>query len=218
MSASATPSYVFRYFNTPGFGETTRLLLTIANVDWVEENPEWPQEKPNQPFGRLPVLVEKSNDGSSDFVLSESGTIERYIARKYNIIPSNPKEASRQEQLRDQMVDIIIAVSGASKGDEGAKAKFNELSAKMKEVMAKSLKDNGNNGHFTGDKLTYIDIFVYSNFKSILNFSKQLAPEFADTFNGMITPEVEKLISTVNAEPRLQARLAEDKQYFPFLA
>ncbi|KAJ2619975.1 hypothetical protein GGI25_005111, partial [Coemansia spiralis] len=136
----------------------------------------------------------------------------------YNIIPSNPKEASRQEQLRDQMADIIVASNGVKSGNEEAKAKFNELSAKIKEVITKSLKDNGNNGHFTGDKLTYIDILIYSCFKGLIGFSKTYTPEYVEVFNGMITPEIAKLISTVNAEPKFQERLAKDKEYFPFLA
>ncbi|KAJ2820530.1 hypothetical protein GGI24_004459, partial [Coemansia furcata] len=96
---NTTPSFIFRYFNTIGFGETSRLLLTAAKVDWTEEHPEWPQEKPNQPFGRLPVLIERCTDGSPDLVLSESATIERYLARTYGFLPMDPRQAALQEQL-----------------------------------------------------------------------------------------------------------------------
>ncbi|KAJ2687083.1 hypothetical protein H4R19_006660, partial [Coemansia spiralis] len=56
----ASPSFVLRYFDLAGRAEASRLLLTAANVEWTDEHPEWPAEKANQPFGVLPVLVEKS--------------------------------------------------------------------------------------------------------------------------------------------------------------
>ncbi|KAJ2331957.1 hypothetical protein GGH91_006287, partial [Coemansia sp. RSA 2671] len=97
----STSSFTLRYFNTAGLAETIRLLLTAANVDWTEEHPEWPAEKSNQPFGRLPVLIQKSDDGEADFVISESVTIERYLARTYGFLPADPRKAALQEQIRD---------------------------------------------------------------------------------------------------------------------
>ncbi|KAJ2673592.1 hypothetical protein GGI25_004647 [Coemansia spiralis] len=195
MSSSAKPSYTFKYFNVIGLAEASRLLLCAANVDWVEENPEWPQEKANQPFGRLPVLIEKSADGSPDFVLSESGTIERYLARKYSLIPSDPKQESRQEQLRDQMADITVTYLAARQGNADSKSKFDELTAKLKEVLAKALKENGSNGHFLGEKLTYIDLCIYSFFKFFMVTTEKYAPEYTSVFIDLITPDVAKVIS-----------------------
>ncbi|KAJ1956631.1 hypothetical protein GGI12_005259, partial [Dipsacomyces acuminosporus] len=88
---SAAPSYTLRYFNTAGISETIRLLLTAANASWTEEHPEWPQAKDQQPFGRLPVLVETSAEGKVDMVLSESKVIERYLARTYGFLPTDLK-------------------------------------------------------------------------------------------------------------------------------
>ncbi|KAJ1780846.1 hypothetical protein LPJ59_007176, partial [Coemansia sp. RSA 2399] len=126
-------SYVFRYFNTPGLGETTRLMLIASGSKWTEENPEWPQEKANQPLGRLPVLVEKYADGSPDFVISESGTIERYLARSFGFFPSDPKKAVLQEQLRDQLADLpVIYMQVVSGANDAIKEKFDELIEKLK--------------------------------------------------------------------------------------
>ncbi|KAI9501374.1 hypothetical protein BX070DRAFT_228840 [Coemansia spiralis] len=218
MFPSEKPSYIFKYFAVPGIGEATRLLLTAAKVNWVEENPEWPQEKPNQPFGRLPVLIEKGTGDGPDFVICESAAIERYVARKYGLMPGEPKEASRQEQLREQIFDIVNISYAAAKGAEGFKARFDELLAKLKEVLAMELKNNGSNGHFTGDKLTYIDIIIYSFFKFFIFNLKAYAPEYVDVVVGLATPDVVKLILAVKADPCLQSRVANDDQYFPFLA
>ncbi|KAJ2626662.1 hypothetical protein H4R22_004730, partial [Coemansia sp. RSA 1290] len=59
---SDSPRYTLRYFDRIGVAEGSRILLTAAGVEWKEEHPEWPQEKPNQPFGRMPVLVEKGRN------------------------------------------------------------------------------------------------------------------------------------------------------------
>ncbi|KAJ2526334.1 hypothetical protein GGH20_003560, partial [Coemansia sp. RSA 1937] len=59
--------YILRYFDSTGLAESSRILLTAAGVEWTEEHPEWPQEKPNQPHGRMPVLIEKTTDDSPDF-------------------------------------------------------------------------------------------------------------------------------------------------------
>ncbi|KAJ2796234.1 hypothetical protein H4R20_005597, partial [Coemansia guatemalensis] len=105
MTSVENPSYTLRYFNFIGLAETSRLLLTAGKANWTEVHPEWPEEKENQPFGRLPVLVEKRADGS-ELVLSESPTIERYLARTFGFLPTDPGQSAIQEQIRDQQSDV----------------------------------------------------------------------------------------------------------------
>ncbi|KAJ1801349.1 hypothetical protein LPJ59_000349 [Coemansia sp. RSA 2399] len=211
-------SYTLRYFNIAGFAETSRLLLLASKSKWTEENPEWPQEKANQPFGRLPVLIEKHADGSPDFVISESGTIERYLARSFGFFPSDPKKAVLQEQLRDQITDVTNLFIQVVHGASDKKEKLNEILEKLKEVMPKALKANGSSVDPQGSGLTYIDLYVYSFFKAFMPHCIEKTPELTDTFKSMWTPEVIKLISNVNAEPSLQSRVSEDKKVFTFLA
>ncbi|PIA18619.1 hypothetical protein COEREDRAFT_38719, partial [Coemansia reversa NRRL 1564] len=172
-SATNTPSYILRYFDAIGLGESIKLLLTAANIEWTDEHPEWPQEKPNQPFGRLPVLIEKSTDGSPDFVICESGNIERYLARTYGLLPADLRKAALQEQLRDQMMDVVIAFSGYSRSisEEDKKAKkeaFEEIFEKFIALLTKILQDNGSTGRLFGDSLSYADISIYTFFKNLV--------------------------------------------------
>ncbi|KAJ2401500.1 hypothetical protein GGI23_001358 [Coemansia sp. RSA 2559] len=212
-------SYVFRYFNSPGLGESSRLMLIASGSKWTEENPEWPQEKANQPIGRLPVLIEKYADGSPDFVISESGTIERYLARNLGFFPSDPKKAVLQEQLRDQLADISVLYMQIMNGvNDTIKEKFNELIEKLTEVIPKALKANGSSIDPQGSGLTYIDFYIYSFFKAFIPYCTEKTPEYLDSFKSLCTPEVIKLISNVNSEPSLQSRVAEDKKVFTFLA
>ncbi|KAJ2083068.1 hypothetical protein H4R24_001107 [Coemansia sp. RSA 988] len=208
MATTNTPSYTLRYFEAIGLGESIRLLLTAANVEWTEEHPEWPQEKPNQPFGRLPVLIEKSADGSPDFVICESGNIERYLARTYGFLPTDLKKAALQEQVRDIMSDVGTAFAGYIRAisEEDKKARFEafgEILDKYIAIQTKTIQSNGNTGRLFGDNLSYADIVTYSLFKNMgIGFVKFKA-DILDIVKPKLTPEIIKLISTVETDPKL---------------
>ncbi|KAJ2008090.1 hypothetical protein GGI04_001269 [Coemansia thaxteri] len=201
--------YTLRYFGVIGYGETSRLLLTAANVDWNEENPEWPAEKPNQPFGRLPVLIEKRADGKADFVLSESGTIERYLARTFGFLPADLQLAAQQEQLRDVQMDVLLAIRAhmMTKEDliEETTAKLEQLLDKLMSAQTELLRQNGNTGRLFGSTLSYADISAYAFLKLVfvhLPKYTELAPKMV---KAKLTPEIAKLASTVEADPLLAA-------------
>ncbi|KAJ2797396.1 hypothetical protein H4R20_005197 [Coemansia guatemalensis] len=208
MATNNTPSYTLRYFDAIGLGESIRLLLTAANVEWTEEHPEWPQEKPNQPHGRLPVLIEKSTDGSPDFVICESGNIERYLARTYGFLPTDLKKAALQEQVRDLMADVASAFVGflqaISEEDKKARlSSFDEILEKYIAVQTKNIKDNGNTGRLFGDNLSYADIATYSFFKNLAIGFVKFKADITEHVKPKLTPEIIKLISTVETDPKL---------------
>ncbi|KAJ2025295.1 hypothetical protein IWW57_003425 [Coemansia sp. S610] len=206
-------SYIFRYFEAISLGETIRLLLTAAKVDWTEECPEWPKEKPNQPFGRLPVLIERSADGSPDFVLSESSTIERYLARTYGFLPMDPRGAAVQEQLRDRQIDMIMSFRGHSTVSDGAKeeayAKFEGLLDKMISIHTDILRENGNTGYSFGSKLSYTDMAMYSFMKMFFVQLVQYSEKVPRLFKAKLTPELVKLVTTLEADPLLSAYVSQ---------
>ncbi|PIA18624.1 hypothetical protein COEREDRAFT_79650 [Coemansia reversa NRRL 1564] len=216
MSTAKAPSYILRYFNLAGRGETARLLLAAANVEWTEENPKWPQEKANQPFGRLPVLIEKSTDGSPDFVICESTNIERYIARIYGILPADPKQSAIQEQLREQLVDVVNAffthTSSISEEDKKLRLEsFEEILSKIIAVQTKIIKDNGNTGRMFGDSLSYADIASYAFYRCMVFGYKMFKNDIVDIVKPKLTPEIIKLISTVETDPALATHLSKAK-------
>ncbi|KAJ2453066.1 hypothetical protein EV183_002495 [Coemansia sp. RSA 2336] len=212
--SSSNVTYTLRYFPAIGLAESTRLLLTAAKVEWTEEHPEWPQAKPEQPHGRLPVLIEKSSDGSPDFVVCESGNIERYIARKYNLMPADLQQAARQEQLRDLGADVgvslaVFAYSEVEETKVKAYEKFETLMKTVIEVQTKQLKENGNNGHLFGDSLSYADITAYGMYKNLIIGFARFKSDIADCIRPMLTPELLKLISTVEAHPLVEKHTAK---------
>ncbi|KAJ2502038.1 hypothetical protein GGH96_001438 [Coemansia sp. RSA 1972] len=204
--SSSNASYTLRYFDSIGLAESSRILLTATGVEWTEDHPEWPQEKPNQPHGRLPVLVEKSTDGSPDFVICESANIERYIARAYGFLPADLKQAALQEQIRDLISDVVslffAQVQCKNKDDKAEfQTKFEGLLETLIKVQTKLLKNNGNTGRMFGDKLSYADIITYGFYiKLVVGFVKFNA-DIADNVKSKLTPEIVKLISVVESDP-----------------
>ncbi|KAJ2724184.1 hypothetical protein GGI07_002138 [Coemansia sp. Benny D115] len=212
-TTTSKPSYIFRYFNSPGLSEGCRLLLTASGHKWTEENPAWPQEKANQPFGQMPVLVVLDEDGKADFILDQSTTIERYLARVHGFMPSDVRQAARQEQLRDQLADVHLALSLRRFVAEDKKAtaieRFENLLETLFRVHGKVLQENGNNGHYFGDKLSYIDITAYGFFRSMFLWGTGVQEDLASYISNKMTPEFRKFIATVEADPLLQEHVAK---------
>ncbi|KAJ2123829.1 hypothetical protein IW147_002258 [Coemansia sp. RSA 720] len=204
--SSSNASYTLRYFDIVGLAESSRILLTAAGVEWTDEHPEWPQEKPNQPHGRMPVLVEKSTDGSPDFVICESSNIERYLARTYGFLPADLKQAALQEQLRDLMSDVIaLFTSQVQCKNEEDKAefqtKFDGLLETLINIQTKLLKDNNNTGRLFGNKLSYADIVTYGFYMTMLVSFAGFKADIIDIIKPKLTPEIVKLISVVESDP-----------------
>ncbi|KAJ2832305.1 hypothetical protein FBU31_002105 [Coemansia sp. 'formosensis'] len=215
-------SFTLRYFNVPGLAQTIRLLLTASNVKWTEEHPEWPQEKPNQPFGRLPVLIQKSDDNETDLVLSESVTIERYLARTYGFLPADPRKAALQEQIRDRLTDAILAFymqwSSSDDKKEELFAKFEGLLAKNIEVNTQALRDNGNNGHYFGSELTYVDIASYAFIKYLIVDERKSQMRASELAKSLLTPELRNHIAVIEANPLLAAHVDKSERLVSVLS
>lgn len=74
------PAYKLHYFSSRGMGETIRQIFAVAKQDYEDvryQLADFQQHKDKFPFGQLPVLEE---DGKQ---LGQSGTIQRYLARKF---------------------------------------------------------------------------------------------------------------------------------------
>ncbi|PWA00952.1 hypothetical protein BB558_002999 [Smittium angustum] len=197
-------TYTIKYFPSPGRAFVTRVMLNLAGATWKNEFPEWPQEKPNMPYERMPVLVEKRADGS-EFVLTESNVIERYIAQKYGFLPGDLVEAATLEQYVSHMLDSRDAIRQIvfSTDNEENRRKATETTKffikKHEPVLAKS-----SSGFHHGDKVSYPDIFLLY----IYNFSEMSS--IAGTFNETDCPNIMKLIKILKENPLISS-VSNDK-------
>ncbi|KAF9429289.1 hypothetical protein BGZ76_001542, partial [Entomortierella beljakovae] len=70
-------SFELRYFGLHGFGATCRALLAISGANVKNVVPaDWAAEKPDAPFGVMPLLKEISADGKTIINIAESDAIE----------------------------------------------------------------------------------------------------------------------------------------------
>ncbi|KAF9978146.1 hypothetical protein BGZ73_003527 [Actinomortierella ambigua] len=194
-----------KYFQIAGGAITARDILAYAGVDWKCSYPEgWPQGKAATPFGVLPMLtIEK--DGHQ-VLLGESGVIDQYLARQFGLMGSNLWEEKYIAMLYSSSSSMIERVSSRYIWNhEDAREDCLRLMKKtiLPEWVAAHegyLMENGNNGHYLGDKLSLADIRTAS---VLLHWSHQANPE---KILDLIKPDspLWKLKEAVENEPRLK--------------
>ncbi|KAJ2031657.1 hypothetical protein GGI01_003595 [Coemansia sp. RSA 376] len=207
------PSYIYRYFNSIGFGEVTRLLLTAAKVEWTEEFSEFGQGPLGHPDDYLPVLIQKNSDGRPDVVFNEVISMERYLARTYGLLPANPEQVELQEQLREKQAHVMVAfaigMSAPGIIRELLLIDFEKELEKLISTYTELLRRNGNTGYSYGSTLSYADMVIYSFLKLVPIHFAMFSKALPKLVKGKMTPELAKLAATVEADPLLAAYLSQ---------
>jgi glutathione S-transferase len=99
-----TPSHELLYFDMHGLGETIRILLHAAAIDFTDtriSSEDWPSIKPTTPLGFLPVL--KINGTS----YCQSQALARYAAKKSGYYPDDPIEALIVDEITDSTNELM---------------------------------------------------------------------------------------------------------------
>ena len=153
-------SIVLHYFDSWGRAERIRWLLIIHNIEFTNKLYEWGEwlgAKDSIEFGQLPVA---DIDGHR---LTQSLAIERYLARKLNIVPSD----SYQEYLVDSVLGAFddyfrhVATFMIYTTDvDGFISYYREELKHNLEYIEKRIEENGNNGFVVGNTLTLADLAV----------------------------------------------------------
>ncbi|PVU91270.1 hypothetical protein BB560_006135 [Smittium megazygosporum] len=190
-------SYTVRYFRLSGRAAVIREILNYAGANWENEFVTWPDDKPTTPYGRLPVLEETTPSGEK-VILSESRVIESYLAKTFNLLPTEPRETAKLEMLVAQMDDSLNSVifySFKSKTEECKK----DFEDKLKFLISKHETILASNpaGYYHGSSITYPDLAMYALYNIIagLTGSELLSPENA--------PHINKLVKKVGEIPAI---------------
>ncbi|PVU94765.1 hypothetical protein BB561_002274 [Smittium simulii] len=185
-------SYKVVYFPITARAQIIREILNLAGAKWENSVPNWPADKDAQPFNRLPVLIEAKPDGT-EFVLTESRPIERYLAAQHGFLSADNYERARQEQLADQIADsyeAFIVHNYRQKTDE-SKA---ELEKALRFLFSKheSILAANPSGFYHGESISYPDLVLYSLYSQIL------ANNSTDIFNATEAPHMYKLANKIH--------------------
>ncbi|KAI9023978.1 hypothetical protein DFJ74DRAFT_666743 [Hyaloraphidium curvatum] len=215
----AVPRFQLCYYEAPGREELARMLFALAgepftfvpisdDVNWGVRDPE-KDVKRTTPFGRVPILVETRTEGpkkGEKFILAESRSIERYIAREFGLDGKDRYEQAEVDMLVtnirgffDQVGNYIFEAPVAFR----RMLQMNFRNKKWPDFLRDHealLKKNGDNGHYVGDTTTYADLATYYFLVALKNLDGELLAEVTEEQY----PAICKLVKVVGQEPRIR--------------
>ena len=199
-------SYKLIYFNGKGRGEIIRYIFAQAGVKYEDNRvtkEEWPELKPNTPYGVLPIL---EVDGKQ---LAGGLVIAQYLAqlKEFDLAGSNEFENA-------EIAGIVAFIEDFVK--EVMKVRF-ESDANRKAELHKNMKENvfprylgklnelaKKNGEFLWrTKRTWADLLVANILGMLLDYHK----EFRATLETY--PDLLKLHNTVESLPNIAKWIKE---------
>lgn len=144
---------------------------------------------------------------------AESQAIERYLAKKFNLLGANAWEEHLVNEyvhgldceLTNHMKVVFASVETRQKEAESFSRDFTKWSA----FIERHLAANGNNGHFVGDKISWADLKA-----AVLVWRLELVWPVAC---GVEAPKVPKALvrvaDTVKRDAKVKAWLASEEHH-----
>ncbi|CAF0932754.1 unnamed protein product [Rotaria sp. Silwood1] len=167
MSSS---TYKLIYFAGRGLAETSRMLFKAAGQEFQDYRypivindgqyirPEWDADKSKYIYEKIPVL---EIDGGK-YVIAQSKAIERFLARRFNMLGSNDIEAAIIDAAGEQILDLKQAYNKAkTAGADSVKKFFEEDLTKTFAAFEKQANKN-KSGYWIGSSLSLFDIQLYN--------------------------------------------------------
>merc|ERR1711976_127178 len=165
--------YKLIYFNARGLAEASRWILVQAGAEYEDhrfkDRDEWMALKPSTPLGQAPLL---EVDGK---FISQSKCIARYLAKQFGLLGDNDMDQARADMIVDFVDDLRAPLFAIMREEnEENKAKLREKYASEQfptflETFEKVLKENnGGDGYFVGDKVSWADLYVVASFNGLL--------------------------------------------------
>ncbi|XP_077998947.1 putative glutathione S-transferase 6 [Glandiceps talaboti] len=156
------PKYVLTYFNVRARVEVSRMIFAAAGVDFEDVRvpfEQWPEKKKKVPFGALPVL---EVDGTT---IAQSLAIARFLANEFGLAGKTNLEKAKVDMIGDAFNDLFTGiVKWWFTKDEAEKKELREVyvTKTVPNTLAALVKlleaNNGGNGFFVGDSLTWADL------------------------------------------------------------
>ncbi|XP_070539153.1 hematopoietic prostaglandin D synthase-like [Ptychodera flava] len=181
-----------------GLVGSCKLVFALAGIDCdIERIPpeEWKKQKFSGrfPFQAMPIL---EFDGKT---LAQSRAIARYIAKENGLAGKDNLEQAYADSIVDSIYDVVehVKVWAHEKDPEKKKAVADNIAKNVFPPACSNLErmlvnNNGGDGFFVGDGLTYAD----TTFLSISERWKKVDPEVLKNF-----PKLTALAERLKAMP-----------------
>ncbi|VBB26289.1 unnamed protein product [Acanthocheilonema viteae] len=189
-----TESFKLTYFNGRGRAEVTRLLFAQANVSYEDiriSKAEWPALKPKTPYGHVPIL------NVSGKILAESHAIERYLARKFDLLGTNEWEAAKIDEIICNLEDVWVKMQPWLHEEKGTK-KSEMFETLVKETITPFMQRyeqfllNSHSPYFVGNKMSLADLAVFH----ILYYFQEMTSNY---------PKLNEFVVKIGQMPRIKA-------------
>ncbi|KAI7832652.1 hypothetical protein BC939DRAFT_472248 [Gamsiella multidivaricata] len=165
-SLAKPASFKLLYWPINALGTTSREMLEYGGAKWenLSQSPDnWGQERLQTPFHVLPVLYIKTED-ENDLVLSEAIVVEHYLAKQFSLLGDNEYEENlikmfhNSSHLFQAAFAQGVTLCSPDVKERQLAAFLNNTLPTWIQTHEKHLHDNGNNGHYVGEKLSLADI------------------------------------------------------------
>jgi len=193
-------AYKLTYFDLRGRAEPARLVFALAGQEYEDvriKREEWPALKQTLTWGQIPVLQ------VGDKTIAQSGTIIRFLGRRFNLAGSNDFEMAKCEELADAMTDVQTEWSKAIFFEKDETKKAAALKTLKEESLPKYLgtfnKIQGENGgnFLVGKSATWADVWVAN---ALEQFEGTFGAELLDKY-----PNLKKMKTALFAIPSVKA-------------
>lgn len=202
------------YFNAKGLAETSRYLFAIKSQEYedfrypfhivdgkyVREEFEQDLEKGlfEKSLGRLPYLQINKD------IICQSKTIERFLARKFDMMGSNDIEESHIDSICECIRDFKDHYTSI-KNDEKAVNNFFEVELPNKfHLLSLMMNKNGSSfGYSVSNKLSLADVVIYT-------FVMDFFPDKQKVIQSCKhSPKIKSILNTVHHLPSVQKWIKE---------
>ncbi|XP_070544989.1 S-crystallin SL11-like [Ptychodera flava] len=202
----STYKYKLTYFNFNARAEVIRLIFAAAGVQYEDERlavspfeQEWAVVNKSFPFQQLPVL-----EIEGGVVLAQSHAIARYLANEFGFAGKTNLEKAKVDMIADATEELYspmrVYFHAKYNNAKHLQAAFDDIFVKLPHGMSNLerllTKNNGGDGFFVGDSLTWADLKFFGR---IGNNIQRLNPEFLKQY-----PKLNTLCDRVAAIPRIK--------------
>ncbi|XP_070544990.1 hematopoietic prostaglandin D synthase-like [Ptychodera flava] len=197
----STCKYKLTYFNFNARAEFIRLIFAAAGVEFednrVSRKPEeWEVAKKSLPFQQVPVL-----EIEGGVVLAHSHAIGRYLANEFGLAGKTNMERAKVDMIVDAAEDLFPPIRVYNFAPEDKKqAACDEIVAKLPPGLSNLervlTQNNGGDGFFVGDSLTWADLKFFGRIGENI---QRIKPEILKDY-----PKLAALCDRVAAIPRIK--------------
>ncbi|KAF2904005.1 hypothetical protein ILUMI_02176 [Ignelater luminosus] len=164
------PAYKLTYFPISGLAEPLRYLMSYGGIEFEDyrfERENWPNLKPNMPFGQVPVLEVNGK------LAHQHVAMARYLAKQVKLVGKDDWEDLEIDAIVETINDLRQKIFFYYY-EQHLESRRSQKELFFRETLPYYLERldaiaKNNNGHLAVGKLTWADVFFVS-FIEYFNF------------------------------------------------